>query len=48
MLPDLTLSSLTMLLEVFTQCFTAPSFRTFCALAAGFLGSRGGARCAAC
>src|ERR1019366_9750556 len=38
MLPDLTLPpSLVALLACFQPLFTAPSFRTFCALAAGFL-----------
>ena len=40
MLPDPTVSlpaSLMSLLAVFGPLFTAPSFRTFCALAAGFL-----------
>jgi hypothetical protein len=37
MLPDVTLpASLTALLTVFEPCFTAPTFRTFCALACGF------------
>jgi hypothetical protein len=37
MLPDATLpASLQVLLAVFQPCFTAPSFRTFCALACGF------------
>jgi hypothetical protein len=39
--PDLTLpSSLMALLACFQPCFTAPSFRSFCALAAGFLPDR--------
>src|ERR1019366_3415661 len=40
MLPDLTLplpASLMALLGAFQPLFTAPSFRTFCALSAGFL-----------
>jgi hypothetical protein len=40
MLPDTTLplpASLMALLAAFQPCFTAPSFRAFCALAAGFL-----------
>jgi len=38
MLPELTLpSSLLALLAWFEPLFTAPSFRTFCALATGFL-----------
>ena len=42
MLPDLTLpASLTTLLACFEPCFTGPSFRTFCALAAGFLAQTG-------
>ena len=42
MLPDVTLpASLSALLAVFAPCFTAPSFRTFCALACGFLGQTG-------
>ncbi len=42
MLPDVTLpASLSALLAVFAPCFTAPSFRTFCALAGGFLGQTG-------
>ena len=42
MLPDLTLPpSLVTLLAAFQPCFTAPSFRTFCALAAGFLTQTG-------
>jgi len=40
--PDLTLPpSLMPLLAVFQPCFTAPSFRTFCGLAAGFLAQPG-------
>ena len=40
--PDLTLpASLMTLLAAFEPCFTAPSFRTFCALAAGFLAQTG-------
>jgi hypothetical protein len=40
--PDLTLPpSLMALLAVFQPCFTAPSFRTFCGLAAGFLAQPG-------
>jgi hypothetical protein len=42
MLPDLTLpASLMTLLAAFEPLFTAPSFRTFCALAAGFLAQTG-------
>ena len=42
MLPGLTLPpSLVTLLAAFQPCFTAPSFRTFCALAAGFLTQTG-------
>jgi hypothetical protein len=42
MLPDLTLPpSLLALLAAFRPCFTAPSFRTFCALAGGFLAQTG-------
>ncbi len=42
MLPDLTLPpSLMALLAVFQPLFTAPSFRTFCALAAGFMAQTG-------
>src|SRR6266487_3031352 len=44
MLPDPTVSlpaSLMSLLAVFEPLFTAPSFRTFCALAAGFLAQTG-------
>ena len=42
MLPDLTLpASLTALLMVFQPCFTAPTFRTFCGLASGFLAQTG-------
>ncbi|HXZ75926.1 MAG TPA: transposase [Streptosporangiaceae bacterium] len=44
MLPDPTVSlpaSLMSLLAVFGPLFTAPSFRTFCALAAGFLAQAG-------
>jgi hypothetical protein len=42
MLPDLTLPpSLLALLACFEPLFTAPSFRTFCALAAGFLAQTG-------
>lgn len=42
MLPDVTLPpSLAVLLAVFQPCFTAPSYRTFCALAAGFLAQTG-------
>src|SRR5712692_10214748 len=42
MLPDLTLPpSLLALLAAFRPCFTAPSFRTFCALAGGFLAQAG-------
>jgi len=38
MLPDITIPpSLARLLDVFRPCFTAPSFRTFCALAHGML-----------
>jgi hypothetical protein len=49
MLPDVTLpASLSALLAVFAPCFTAPSFRTFGALACGFLGQKGSGRCAAC
>ena len=37
MLPEGTLPvSMQVLLAVFQPCFTAPSFRTFCALACGF------------
>ena len=39
MLPDVTLpASLVLLLGALRPCFTAPSFRTFCALAAGLAG----------
>jgi DDE superfamily endonuclease len=42
MLPDLTLPpSLMALLATFEPCFTVPTFRTFCALAAGFLAQTG-------
>jgi DDE superfamily endonuclease len=42
MLPDVTLpASLSALLTVFAPCFTARSFRTFGALACGFLGQTG-------
>ena len=42
MLPDLTLPpSLMALLATFEPCFTVPAFRTFCALAAGFLAQTG-------
>jgi len=42
MLPDGTLpASLQVLLAVFAPCFTAPSFRTFCALACGFWAQTG-------
>jgi hypothetical protein len=42
MLPDLTLPpSLLALLDAFAPSFTAPSFRTFCALAGGFLAQTG-------
>jgi hypothetical protein len=42
MLPDLTLpSSLLALLACFEPLFTAPSFRMFCALTAGFLAQTG-------
>jgi len=42
MLPDVTLpASLTLLLAVFEPCFTAPAFRTFCALACGFWAQTG-------
>jgi hypothetical protein len=42
MLPDVTLpASLSALLAVFEPCFTAPSFRTFCALACGFWAQTG-------
>src|SRR5713101_2511683 len=42
MLPDLTLPpSLMTLLACFQPCFTAPSYRTFCALASGFLAQAG-------
>ena len=42
MLPDVTLpASLTLLLAVFEPCFTAPVFRTFCALACGFWAQTG-------
>lgn len=42
MLPDLTLPpSLMALLAAFEPLFTVPSFRTFCALAAGFLAQTG-------
>src|ERR1019366_6926711 len=44
MLPDLTLplpASLMGLLGAFQPLFTAPSFRTFCALSAGFLAQTG-------
>ena len=39
MLPELTLpASLMLLLGALRPCFTAPSFRTFCGLAAGLAG----------
>src|SRR6266702_5404413 len=42
MLPDVTLPvSLSALLAAFGPCFTVPTFRTFCALACGFLGQTG-------
>ena len=42
MLPEGTLpASLQVLLAVFQPCFTAPSFRTFCALACGFWAQTG-------
>jgi len=44
MLPDMTLplpASLASLLAVFGPLFTAPSFRTFCGLACGFLAQAG-------
>ena len=44
MLPGMTLplpSSLASLLAVFGPLFTAPSFRTFCGLACGFLAPTG-------
>lgn len=42
MLPGLTLPpSLMALLATFEPCFTVPTFRTFCALAAGFLAQTG-------
>ncbi len=42
MLPDLTLPpSLMALLAVFQPCFTAPSFRAFCGLTAGFVAQPG-------
>jgi hypothetical protein len=42
MLQDVTLpASLAALLMVFQPCFTAPSFRTFCGLASGFLAQSG-------
>jgi hypothetical protein len=42
MLPEGTLpASLQMLLACFQPCFTAPSFRTFCALARGFWAQTG-------
>src|SRR6266566_1214605 len=42
MLPDLTLPpSLMALLATFEPCFTVPTFRTFCALAGGFLAQTG-------
>jgi hypothetical protein len=42
MLPDPTLpASLTGLLAAFQSCFTAPSFRTFCALVAGLVAQTG-------
>jgi hypothetical protein len=42
MLPDVTLPvSLTALLAVFEPCFTAPTFRAFCALACGFWAQTG-------
>jgi hypothetical protein len=44
MLPDVTLplpASLASLLAVFGPLFTAPSFRTFCGLACGFLAQTG-------
>jgi hypothetical protein len=44
MLPDLTVpSSLLALLEVLRPCFTAPTFRTFCAMAVGLVGQTGSA-----
>ncbi len=42
MLPDVTLPvSVQVLLAWFQPCFTAPSFRTFCALACGFWAQAG-------
>jgi hypothetical protein len=42
MLPDVTLPpSLTALLAVFQPCFTAPTYRTFCGLMAGFVAQTG-------
>ncbi len=44
MIPDVTLplpASLASLLGVFGPLFTAPSFRTFCGLACGFLAQTG-------
>jgi len=44
MIPDMTLpfpGSLASLLAVFGPLFTAPSFRTFCGLACGFLAQTG-------
>ncbi len=42
MLPDVTLPpSLAALLAALQPCFTAPTYRTFCALAAGFLAQTG-------
>jgi DDE superfamily endonuclease len=42
MLPDATLpASVSVLLAVFGPCFTAPTFRTFCALACGFWAQTG-------
>jgi hypothetical protein len=41
-------ASLTALLSSFAPLFTAPSFRTFCGLACGFLAQTGNARCAGC
>ena len=37
MLPDMVPASLMTLLQAFAPLFTAPSFRTFCGLACGFL-----------
>ncbi len=41
MLPDATVPFPASLLAVFASLFTAPSFRTFCSLACGFLAQPG-------